>query len=72
MGWIARLLHPRRGETAGQADARAALARAREARADLARSAPESAALAGQLREMREANHFAEMFREALGGGGAR
>lgn len=66
---IARLLRRRRGETPGQADARAALARAEAARDEVASRGAEVAEVAAELREWRERNHFAERFREALGGG---
>ncbi|MEW2518120.1 DUF7620 family protein [Actinacidiphila alni] len=72
MGWIDRLLHRRRGESAGQVEAREALARAREAREQVARTAPEVAAVAARLRELRTQNHFAELFEAAFRGGGGR
>ncbi|MGE9696651.1 DUF7620 family protein [Streptomyces sp. SPB074] len=58
------------GRTPGQAAADRALHQAREERHETARRGREVTETAGQLREIRERNHFAEMFRQSLEGRG--
>lgn len=58
--WTKRLRH--RGESQGQADASAALRKAKEAREETVSLGPEVASVVRQLRQIRERNHFAEAF----------
>lgn len=69
--WIMRLL--RRGErvrTPGQEAAASALRRVETVRAETRRRGPEVTSESTAMRRLRQQNHFAEQFREIIGGGG--
>lgn len=67
--WTRLLCIRKRGRpTPGQRAADRAVERAKEARREAEERRPEVDEAAGKLREIRERNHFAEMFRAAIEG----
>lgn len=75
MRWIRRLLRrrpeptPQRSETSGQREAHSALTRTRDAREQIQANWPEVTRRASRIRNQRERNNLAELFRAALEGG---
>lgn len=69
LNWIRLMMRRRRLPTPGQWAARRAYDRAHADRREAERRRPEVDEAASVLREIRERNHFAEMFREAIEGG---
>lgn len=68
--WIRSLLRrPERPDSPGQRDATFALARAENDLRDAEDRQPQVTEAAGQLRWLRDRNHFAQLFDSALRGG---